>query len=125
MSEQESSSLELFQRAKRKKTKSSREKNKIKPFIFYSEHTFNKSYATHNRKVGRKRSFSTKSREKTAKSREKIVALLAQDGTLSAVALAAKIGISAKAIEKHLANLKAAGIIERIGPAKGGYWKVR
>ena len=64
-------------------------------------------------------------REKTAKSREKIVALLAEDGTLSAAALAAKIGISAKAIEKHLANLKAAGIIERIGPAKGGYWKVR
>ena len=64
-------------------------------------------------------------REKTAKSREKIVALLAEDGTLSAAALAVKIGISAKAIEKHLANLKAAGIIERIGPAKGGYWKVR
>ena len=63
--------------------------------------------------------------EKTVKSREKIVALLAEDGTLSAAALAAKIGISAKAIEKHLANLKAAGIIERIGPAKGGYWKVR
>ena len=64
-------------------------------------------------------------REKTAKSREKIVALLAEDGTLSAAALAVKIGISAKAIEKHLANLKASGIIERIGPAKGGYWKVR
>jgi ATP-dependent DNA helicase RecG len=69
--------------------------------------------------------FAEKSREKTAKSREKIVALLAEDGTLSAAALAAKIDISAKAIEKHLANLKAAGIIERIGPAKGGYWKVR
>lgn len=69
--------------------------------------------------------FTGKSREKTAKSREKIVALLAEDGTLSAVALAAKIGISAKAIEKHLANLKASGIIERIGPAKGGYWKVK
>ena len=51
--------------------------------------------------------------------------MLAEDGTLSAAALAVKIGISAKAIEKHLANLKAAGIIERIGPAKGGYWKVR
>ena len=39
--------------------------------------------------------------------------------------LAEKIGISAKAIEKHLANLKADGRIERIGPAKGGYWKVK
>lgn len=64
-------------------------------------------------------------REKPMGSREKIVALLAEDGKLSAVALASKVGISAKAVEKHLANLKAAGIIERIGPAKGGYWKVR
>ncbi len=64
-------------------------------------------------------------REKPMKSREKIVALLAEDGKLSAVALADKVGISAKAVEKHLANLKADGIIERIGPAKGGYWNVR
>ena len=59
------------------------------------------------------------------KSREKIVALLAEDGKLSAVALASKVGISAKAVEKHLANLKADGIIKRIGPAKGGHWIVR
>ena len=42
-----------------------------------------------------------------------------------ALALAEKIGISAKSVEKHLANLKADGIIQRIGPAKGGYWKVK
>ena len=66
-----------------------------------------------------------KGRAKTTKSREKIVALLSEDGKLSAAALAEKIGISAKAVEKHLANLKANGIIERIGPAKGGYWKVK
>lgn len=72
------------------------------------------------------------SKEKTSKggknptkSRDKIIALLSEDGKLSAVALAEEIGISAKAVEKHLANLKANGIIERIGPAKGGYWKVR
>ena len=67
----------------------------------------------------------TKSREKPQKSRKKIVALLSEDGKLSAVALAKKIGISAKSVEKHLSNLKADGIIERIGPAKGGYWKVK
>ena len=66
-----------------------------------------------------------KSREKPQKSREKIVALLSEDGKLSAMALAEKIGISAKSVEKHLANLKADGLIERIGPAKGGYWKVK
>ena len=64
-------------------------------------------------------------REKTTKSREKIIALLSEDGKLSAAALAEKIGISAKSVEKHLANLKADGIIQRIGPAKGGYWKVK
>ena len=66
-----------------------------------------------------------KGREKPIKSREKIVALLSEDGKSSATALAEKIGISSKAVEKHLANLKADGIIERIGPAKGGYWKVK
>ena len=63
--------------------------------------------------------------EKPTKSREKIVALLSEDSKLSATALAEKIGISSKAVEKHLANLKADGIIERIGPTKGGYWRVK
>ena len=63
--------------------------------------------------------------EKPTKSRDKIVALLSKDGKLSAVLLAEKIGISAKAVEKHLSNLKVDGIIERVGPAKGGYWKVK
>ena len=66
----------------------------------------------------------SKGREKTIKSREKIIALLAEDGKLSAVALAEKVGITAKAVEKHLARLKADGIIERIGSAKGGWWRV-
>ena len=65
------------------------------------------------------------SREKTTKSRDKIVALLSKDGRLSAVNLGKKIGISAKSVEKHLANLKADGIIERIGPAKGGHWRMK
>ena len=75
--------------------------------------------------VEESREKTSKGGEKTIKSRDKIIALLSEDGKLSAVALAEKIGISAKAVEKHLANLKADGIIERIGPAKGGYWKVK
>ena len=67
----------------------------------------------------------SKGGEKPTKSRDKIIALLSENGELSAAALAEKIEISAKAVEKHLANLKADGIIERIGPAKGGYWKVK
>ena len=59
------------------------------------------------------------------KSREKIIAILSENGKLTAVGLAAEIGVTAKAIEKHLAKLKAEGIIEREGPDKGGSWKVK
>ena len=65
-----------------------------------------------------------KSKPKNIKSRDKIVALLTDNNKLSAVALAERIGISAKAVEKHLSNLKVDGIIKRIGPDKGGHWEV-
>ena len=58
-------------------------------------------------------------------SREKIIAILSEDGKLSTVALAKRIGISEKAVEKHLARLKTDGLIERVGPAKGGHWVVK
>ena len=61
---------------------------------------------------------------KKMKSRDKIVTLLTDNNKLSAVALAERIGISAKAVEKHLSNLKADGILKRIGPDKGGHWEV-
>ena len=61
-----------------------------------------------------------KSREKTSKGSKKIIALLSENGKLTAAGLAAEIGVTAKAIEKHLAKLKAEGIIERVGPDKGG-----
>ena len=63
--------------------------------------------------------------EKLLKTKEKIVALLQQNSKLSAAAIADELSITAKAVEKHLANLKSAGIIQRIGPAKGGYWEVK
>ena len=62
--------------------------------------------------------------EKQQKSREKILALLKQDPSFTTRRLAEAIGISAKAIEKQLAKLKAEGLIERDGPDKGGKWKV-
>ena len=58
------------------------------------------------------------------RSREKIITLLTHDNTLSATALAQRIGISPKAVEKHIAQLKAQGILKRIGPDKGGYWQI-
>ena len=64
----------------------------------------------------------TKSREKITKSREKIIALIRKDGSLSAAGIAGIIGVTPKAVEKHIARLKAEGIIKRIGPDKGGHW---
>ena len=66
----------------------------------------------------------SKENKKNTTSREKIISLLRKDGKLSAVAIGERIGITSKAVEKHLARLKADGIIQRIGPAKGGKWVV-
>jgi len=63
-------------------------------------------------------------REKKLKSREKILALLKEHPEYSARKLAEAIGITPKAIEKQLANLKAAGVIRRDGPDKGGRWVI-
>ena len=38
--------------------------------------------------------------------------------------MAAETGISSRAIKKHLANLQAAAVIQRIGPDNGGKWVV-
>ena len=83
------------------------------------------AYLKSTNDISESREKSTKGREKTEKSREKIIAMLAEDGKLSAATLAERLGITAKAVEKHLARLKTDGIIERIGPAKGGWWKVK
>ena len=61
---------------------------------------------------------------KPKKTRDKIIDLLRQNPKLSATALAAEIGISAKGIQRHLANFKAEGILHRIGPDKGGQWQI-
>ena len=62
--------------------------------------------------------------EKKQKSREKILQLLRDHPNYSARKLAEIIGITPKAIEKHLAKLKAASLIRREGPDKGGSWTV-
>ena len=65
-----------------------------------------------------------KSGEKKLRSREKILALLREHPEYSARKLAEEIGITSKAVEKQLANLKATGAIRREGPDKGGKWVV-
>ena len=53
-----------------------------------------------------------------------MLTLLKEHPEYSARKLAEEIGITPKAVEKQLANLKAAGLIRREGPDKGGKWIV-
>ena len=72
-------------------------------------------------KVVRKRRLSEKGCQKTA---DRIVALLTENGTTTQGEMAKSLGISRQAVQKHLANLKSAGRLRRIGPDKGGYWEI-
>ncbi len=58
------------------------------------------------------------------KTRDIILELLSKHPTFTTADLAGSIGISTKGIEKHLARLKAEGVLKRIGPDKGGHWQV-
>jgi len=64
-------------------------------------------------------------REKTReKTREKIVQSILENPKITTEEIALKTMISIKGIEWQIKNLKKENMIERIGPDKGGYWKV-
>lgn len=46
------------------------------------------------------------------------------DHYVYAFEMAEILGIIARAVEKQLASLKEKDIITRVGPDKGGYWKI-
>lgn len=69
--------------------------------------------------------YSQKVPRKKVKSSKKILDLLKEHPSYSATKIASEIGISSKAVEKHLARFKAAGTIIREGPDKGGRWIVK
>lgn len=58
------------------------------------------------------------------KSSEKILEFLKREPSLSAKALAEKMNMSSRAVEKQVGLLKKTGKLLRIGPSKGGYWEV-
>ena len=55
---------------------------------------------------------------------EKIVALLKQDGNMSANMLSISVGITQRQAQRILAKLKNEGKIIRHGANKNGYWEV-
>ena len=72
----------------------------------------------------RKEGWEKKFGEGSEKSSEKILALLEARNTASAREIAELLGLTSRAVEKHIAALKNAGCLKRIGPAKGGRWEV-
>ena len=65
-----------------------------------------------------------KQEKSSEKSSEKILQLLKLRPALSAKALAEKMNMSSRAVEKQIGLLKKSGKLRRIGPAKGGRWNV-
>ncbi len=64
------------------------------------------------------------SQKGSQKSSQKILDLIHQNSSITTKEMAEILKISRMAVAKHIANLKKQGIVKRIGPDKGGYWKV-
>ena len=69
-------------------------------------------------------SYSKPKKEKKEKSRDKILRLLHLYPKMTTKTIAEKTGISVKAVEKHLANLKRDGLLRREGSDRSGWWVV-
>lgn len=50
--------------------------------------------------------------------------LLKQNPTISRKDIAEKLGINESAIQKRLDSLRKKGILQRIGPDRGGHWEI-
>jgi Fic family protein len=68
---------------------------------------------------------SPKSSSKSSpKNGAKLLNLIAKDPSISTEALGQTLGISKRAVLKQISKLKTQGSLKRIGPAKGGHWKI-
>ena len=76
-------------------------------------------------KVYRKSSPKTiKSSPDLEKSSQKILKLMQDNPEITINEISKQIGIGIRAIKKQINNLKSKKLIQRIGPNKGGYWKI-
>ncbi|GHS94391.1 hypothetical protein AGMMS50276_06940 [Synergistales bacterium] len=58
-------------------------------------------------------------------SQMKIISIMRRNPKASAKSIADEIGLTARGVEKCISALKAAGLVERVGAAKGGHWEVK
>ncbi|HBO96640.1 MAG TPA: transcriptional regulator [Candidatus Omnitrophica bacterium] len=64
------------------------------------------------------------SEKSSEKSSEKIIRIIRENPSVSAQEIAGMLGLSSRAVEKHLSKLKEKGVLKRVGPDKGGHWEV-
>ena len=62
--------------------------------------------------------------ERLAESQKKILTLMQATPNISKKDLATAVGISTTAIDKNISALKAKGLLERVGPDRGGHWEL-
>ena len=55
----------------------------------------------------------------------KILALIEENPKITREELSEKTGLTIRGVEWNLAKLKQKGLLKRIGPAKGGHWKIK
>lgn len=58
------------------------------------------------------------------RTRDVILSMISEDGRVTSHKMAEAVGINRSAISKHLKKLQEDGLIQRVGPAKGGRWVV-
>ena len=63
--------------------------------------------------------------QRLGETRAAIIRAMLANSKVTTNQLAKSLNISTTAVEKNIQFLKAQGLIARMGPAKGGYWKVR
>ena len=65
-----------------------------------------------------------KGKKRARKGQEKLLALIKANPHISVSSIAKECGMSIKTIRNLIDELREDKLLERIGPAKGGYWKV-
>lgn len=78
-----------------------------------------------NRKTEQKnRTKKNKSKESIEKTERKVLEEIRNNANISREEIAGKLSLSPSTVQRRLNSLRKKGKIERIGPDKGGYWKV-
>ena len=62
--------------------------------------------------------------ESSVKTPDRILRMIRQNPRVVVASIAAELGLTSRAVEKQVRQLKAAGHLRRIGPTKGGHWEV-